>query len=67
MKKKKAQEASITQPLLKDLIAREKAATKINLNKMQIQSDAGSTPLETAALFQDPGNGFNKNFDFPQD
>jgi hypothetical protein len=68
MKVKKGQEASITQPLLKDLITRQKAEAKNALACLSDDStDVGSTPLEQPDLYQDAGNGYNANFVFPQD
>jgi hypothetical protein len=64
MKAKKGQEASITQPLLKDLIQRHKADTK---NALEQKPSVGSTPLEQPDLYQDPGCGYNADFVFPQD
>ena len=64
MKAKKGQEASITQPLLKDLIDRQKVQTKNTLDNMASVSD---TPLAQPDLYQDPGQGYNANFVFPQD
>jgi hypothetical protein len=63
MKAKKGQEASITQPLLKDLIIRQKVETKTTLDNASV----GCTPLEQPDLYQDPGNGYNADFVFPQD
>jgi hypothetical protein len=56
-------EASITTPLLKDLIARQKADSK------RIAPDAkiGSNPLPPPDLYQDAGSGYNPNFTFPQE
>ncbi len=67
MKDKKGNGASFTQPLLKDLIARQKVDSKITLDKMTGKSDIGSTPLQQPALYQDPGSGYNADFEFPQD
>ena len=67
MRDNKAKEVSITQPLLKDLITRQKAEVKFNLDKAMSSSDAGSTPLEQPDLYQDPGSGYNVKFVFPQD
>jgi hypothetical protein len=64
MKAKKGQEASITQPLLKDLITRSKAEIKQTFDNM---ANVRSTPLEQPDLYQDPGQGYNANFVFPQD
>jgi hypothetical protein len=65
MKAKKGQEASITKPLLKDLIDRSKVEEKLTFDS--VKSNVGSTPLAQPDLFQDPGNGYNANFVFPQD
>ena len=65
MKAKKGQEASITQPLLKDLVIRSKVQAKSTLASMK--TNVGSTPLAPPDLYQDPGDGYNANFVFPQD
>jgi hypothetical protein len=67
MKNNKGKEASFTQPLLKDLINRQKADSKITFDGVFNKADVGSTPLEQPDLYQDPGNGYNANFVFPQD
>jgi hypothetical protein len=65
MKAKKGQEASITQPLLKDLLNRSKVESKLTFDS--VKSNVGDTPLEQPALYQDPGSGYNAGFVFPQD
>ncbi len=67
MKNKKGNEASITQPLLKDLIDRQKAQAAITFDGVFKKADAGSTPLEPPALYEDSGEGYNANFVFPQE
>jgi len=64
MKVKKGQEASITQPLLKDLVALDK---KQSQNTLDTLNSVGSTPLPQPDLYQDPGSGYNADFVFPQD
>jgi hypothetical protein len=63
MKSKKPQQESVTAPLLKDVIDRQKAALKTQLSDPSI----GSKPLQQPALYQDPGEGYNPDFVFPQD
>jgi len=68
MKDTKGKEASVTQPLLKDLMNRQKEESKLTFG--HIASDKpgiGSTPLEPPALYEDSGEGYNANFVFPQD
>ncbi len=65
MKAKKGQEDSITRPLLKDLVTRSKVESKLTLDS--VKTNVGSTPLVQPDLFQDPGNGYNVDFVFPQD
>jgi hypothetical protein len=68
MKSSKGQKASFTQPILKDLIERQKAEQKQQLSQTlnEIPS-VDSTPSGQPALYQDPGSGYNANFVFPQD
>ncbi len=68
MKEKKGKEASLTQPLLKDLITRQKAESKLTFGGVASdKTNAGSTPLDPPALYEDSGAGYNANFVFPQD
>lgn len=64
MKAKKGQEGSFTNPLLKDLVNRQKVETKKHLDNMAGMS---STTVEQPDFYQDPGSGYNANFVFPQD
>jgi hypothetical protein len=61
--KNKPQSGSITEPLLADIVARDKANCAANFPEPTI----GSKPLAQPALYQDPGSGYNLNFVFPQD
>ncbi len=67
MKNIKGKEAGVTQPLLKDLIDRQKMASKIALDGVFNKTEVASTPLDQPDLYQDPGSGYNVNFVFPQD
>jgi len=68
MKDKKGKEASFTQPLLKDLMNRQKAESKLTFGRVSSDKPGtGSTPLEPPALYEDAGEGYNANFVFPQD
>lgn len=58
---KKGRNASITTPLLQDLIERAKVNTKIQ------KVNTSEMPAEPANLYQDAGSGFNSNFVFPQE
>jgi hypothetical protein len=63
MKQNQRKSASITTPLLKDLVERQKAEYKQLAPNVTI----GSTPLPAPDLYQDAGNGYNPNFTFPQE
>ncbi len=68
MKDKKGKEARFTQPLLKDLINRQKAESKLTFDCVSNdKANTGSTPLEPPALYEDSGEGYNANFVFPQE
>ncbi len=54
-------EQSVTKPLLKDLIERQKAESQT-----MPEVSVGSEPLAPSDLFQDDGSGYNSNFTFPQ-
>ena len=56
-------EELVTGPLLKDLVNRQKAESKLALKEVQV----GSAPLLPADLYQDAGGGYNVDFTFPQD
>ena len=61
---KKGQDGSITQPILKDLIQRHKVEVKTTLaNAACVDQKLLAQP----ALYQDPAQGYNANFVFPQD
>ena len=60
MSNHKGQRGSVTQPLLQDLINREKANDKAE------NPAVTSQPLPPPDLYQDPGGGFNTDFTFPQ-
>ncbi|MBV8864742.1 MAG: hypothetical protein JO210_05010 [Acidobacteriaceae bacterium] len=55
-------EQSVTKPLLKDLIERQKADSE-----KTPEVSVGSEPLAPSDLFQDDGGGYNLNFTFPQE
>ncbi|HZS56165.1 MAG TPA: hypothetical protein VFA65_17310 [Bryobacteraceae bacterium] len=54
---------SITAPLLKDMIAQDKANTKVTQENASISSN----PLDPPALYEDAGDGYNADFTFPQE
>lgn len=64
MKAKKGQAGSITQPLLKDLIERQKVESQKTFDN---QPCVDSLPQEQPDLYQDSGSGYNADFVFPQD
>jgi hypothetical protein len=57
---KKGQDASITTPLLQDLMDRVEANSKI-------QNASLAERPKPANLYQDAGSGYNSNFVFPQE
>jgi hypothetical protein len=61
--KTKPQSGSFTKPLLDSLVQHDKANYQANFHPPTV----GSTPLAQPALYQDPGSGYNADFDFPQD
>jgi hypothetical protein len=63
MKANKNQQGKITGPLLKDVVKKQKAAFKLQMQ----QNGVGNKPLAQPDLYQDAGNGYNPNFVFPQD
>ncbi|HTU48109.1 MAG TPA: hypothetical protein VMF91_23820 [Bryobacteraceae bacterium] len=63
MKSNDRQNGSITEPLLKDLMDRDKANSKINDSGPSV----GSKPLQPPALYEDAGEGYNSDFTFPQE
>ncbi len=56
-------EPSVTQPLLKDLMDRQKTESKLAMEEVKV----GSTPLPSPDLYQDAGGGYNPDFTFPQE
>lgn len=63
MKANNSKKDSITAPLLKDVIVRDKVNQKLNRENLLI----GSKPLNAPALYEDQGEGYNANFVFPQE
>jgi hypothetical protein len=64
MKKNKFfQKDSITKPLLKDLLKRQ----KIDTDKVMPEVEVGSSPISPSDLFQDAGGGYNQNLIYPQE
>jgi len=63
MKTNKRPKQSVTKPLLKELVDRQKANLKVQTQNPSI----GSKPCNRPALFEDPGMGYNPDFTFPQD
>lgn len=63
MKSDERQSASISAPLLEDLVEAEKANSKI----FNSSPSVGSKPLPPPALYQDSGGGYNEDFTFPQE
>jgi K+-transporting ATPase c subunit len=59
--KDEKQKGSVTKPLLKDLVDRQKADSKIE------NPSVGSKPLPPPDLYQDSGSGYNPDFTFPQE
>jgi hypothetical protein len=64
MKSKNKNKGSITGPLVKELVDRQKAEFRTSKT---LAPTADSTPSEQPDLYQDPGQGYNSNFTFPQD
>jgi hypothetical protein len=54
---------SITEPLLKELVDREKASSKLTKNEPTVESK----PLDPPDLYQDSGGGYNPDLTFPQE
>jgi hypothetical protein len=70
MKSKKNQKGSVTGPLIKQLVDRQKSdfkAEKPDFKTSMTTPFVESTPLAQPDLYQDPGQGYNFNFTFPQD
>jgi len=63
MKKNQKQEAAITGPLLKDLMATHKAERQAVMPAPQVEETEECPP----DLYQDAGGGYNPDFTFPQD
>ena len=62
MKSNGSRNESITKPLLKELVDRDKA----NSNAAKQNPSVESTPVEPADLYQDAGEAYNPDFTFPQ-
>jgi hypothetical protein len=63
MKQNQRRSASITTPLVKDLVERQKAESK----QLGLNVKIGSTPVPAPDLYQDSGSGYNPDFTFPQE
>jgi hypothetical protein len=57
------QSCSVTGPLLECVIGQDKASKAINFPAPSVSSE----PLPQPDMYQDPGNGYNANFTFPQE
>jgi hypothetical protein len=66
MKSNKGRSASITQPLLTEVVERDKINSKLVKEGVETPS-VGSKPLKQPDLYQDTGSGYNPGFTFPQD
>lgn len=63
MKTKNSKQDSVTAPLLKDLVNVDQANQKANRDQVSI----GQKPLNSPALYDDSGEGYNADFTFPQE
>jgi len=63
MKSRKQPKGSITEPVLRDMLDRQKADSEAELKNITV----GSKPLPSPDLYQDPGGGYNPDFTFPQE
>jgi len=54
---------SVTKLLLKELVDLEKAKAKANQQDPSVESK----PVDPPDLYQDAGQGYNRNFTFPQE
>ena len=63
MKANENKKASVSEPLIRELIARQLVQSQLVLKNVVV----GSQPLAPANLYQDAGGGYNANFTFPQD
>ncbi|MBV8069211.1 MAG: hypothetical protein JO270_04850 [Acidobacteriaceae bacterium] len=63
MKSKDRRNGSITEPLLKDMLDRQQADCETQMQEVTV----GSKPLAPPALYEDPGQGYNPDFTFPQE
>jgi hypothetical protein len=64
MKTKTPQPSSpLSGPLLEKITERDKANKEANFPTPSV----GSKPLDPPDLYQDPGNGYNKNRTYPQE
>jgi hypothetical protein len=65
--KSNTRQKGITQPLLKDLVKREKANSKLHPKQDPKQNPKiESTPENPPDLYQDSGGGYNADLVFPQ-
>lgn len=53
---------SVTKPLLKDLVDRDKANSQLNKQDPTV----GSAPIDPPALYEDSGEAYNADLTFPQ-
>jgi hypothetical protein len=63
MKANKRPQASITKPILKPLVERQKADLKIQ----QQDPTIGKKPTDPPAIYEDSGCGYNPDFTYPQE
>lgn len=63
MKANNSKKDTVTAPLLKDVVVRDRANQKLDRENVLI----GSKPLNPPALYEDQGEGYNANFVFPQE
>jgi hypothetical protein len=61
MQSRKERNGSVTGPVFKDLLEREK------LNRKPAKSNVSEQPSAPADLYQDAGGGYNLDFTFPQE
>ena len=62
MKVNRSKNNSITAPLLKDMVERDQANRKPISDNVSI----GQKPLAPPALYEDPGEGYNRDYTYPQ-
>jgi hypothetical protein len=63
MKSNTSQKGSVVKPLLKELVDLNKA----NKNAVKPNPVVESTPMQSPALYEDDGEGYNPDFTFPQE